>query len=759
MPKEETLKKQQKVTIGDRTINITDGYGVRGKDFKNREGQHSKGIDMTTDNERVVSLTDGVVEVASLDGSPTLVDTGKEKSGGYYLIIKNDDGTRSQYMHLDAMTPEEQKNIIGKRVKRGDDLGGYGVGSGSGTGPHIKYRVFNGEVGTQLETHIDPSTYISGSNKTNLDAEPELDVRSSTDDKKWVAYLKTTDKDGDQRERLLNTYTKSSVNSIDGVPSINLVTIGNSKYSVASKTTEDGETDNIYNKIKINEDGSVQTTKQNDKAKLFINEINNVISEDGVTRESVEKTRQIFEQSEIEFEDSDLDYSVIGEVYENTARIPLIQKNIQDSKVFTENQLKSLQGKIITATPEERKQIKSDIEKAKSNLTEIKSSQEDFNKEVDAIRKNVTNYTYGKLPGGGSGGQRSKEFDYKSDSQVQRYEDFKALDKKYNEISKTEPFQNYIAEELKKQKTEGKIGSNTTTSLDTSQVTFDVGVSPEVDNLEDETTDVNLGKEQYYDKEALEETLAEINKQLEDSETVEEFTPDLSMLENRNIDKYGNLISMASDIGVGLMGLKGAMSEVPTYEKGAMFNAYTDEAYRQRNMGLSNEEMGLRKQLAERGFGYDVKNIRRFAGGSSGVALGNLGRAAGTLQNRYAQIGAEDSAVRRMNQQRFDRAAGADEIYNRRKFDDSFKVAMLNKETGAQLVRDKMKNMQERQMFEKQYGEGSIYNELSKEMLKGKQYNNNALKMAQQYQKEKAQKTLKDQKKKVESDIEKANNQ
>ena len=55
---------------------------------------------------------------------------------------------------------------------------------------------------------------------------------------------------------------------------------------------------------------------------------------------------------------------------------------------------------------------------------------------------------------------------------------------------------------------------------------------------------------------------------------------------------------------------------------------------------------------------------------------------------------------------------------------------------GAQLVRDKMKNMQERQMFEKQYGKGSIYDELSREMLIGKQYYNQALKMSQHYQKE-----------------------
>jgi len=199
------------------------------------------------------------------------------------------------------------------------------------------------------------------------------------------------------------------------------------------------------------------------------------------------------------------------------------------------------------------------------------------------------------------------------------------------------------------------------------------------------------------------------------------------------------------------------MEEVPVYNKGERFNQYTEEAYNQRNMGLSAEESGLRKQLAERGFGYDVKNIRRLSGGSAGVALGNLGRASSGLQNRYAQIAAEDSAVRRMNQQRFDRSAMADESFNRRKFEDSFKTTMLNKEMGAQLVRDKMKNMNERAQFEKQYGEGSIYNEISKEVLTGKQYNNHALKMAEQYQKQKAEDYLSDRQKRIESDLKKAN--
>tara|TARA_R100000742_G_C4279640_1_gene104910 strand:+ start:4753 stop:7404 length:2652 start_codon:yes stop_codon:yes gene_type:complete len=765
MAKGKTLKKQQKVTIGDRTINITDGYGVRGKDFKNREGQHSKGIDMTTDNDRVISLTDGVVEVASLDGSPTLVGTDKEQSGGYYLIIKNDDGTRSQYMHLDAMTPEEQKNIIGKRVKRGDDLGGYGVGSGSGTGPHIKYRVFTGDVGTQLETHIDPSTYISGSNKTNLDAEPNFDIRSSTDDKKWVAYLKTTNKDGDERDRLLGTYNKSQYPFKE---SINVVTIGDNQYVVASerkavnvlkkgdtKTVEEKRISNSYKKIKIGEDGSVQTSNIKDKTRLYTDEIENIIKKEGVTKESVEKARQIFEQSENDLYQEDKDHDVIGEVYENKARIPFIEQNIENAKVFAENKLNKLNSEILTAKPEDQKKLREQVKATESKLASIENAQNNFAEKVKEIRKNVPIGGYA-----GRGVSVKAGDDYRSPQQRERFQDFANLEKEFNKIKELDSFKDY---DLSLQQTEldkkatADTGTSDTSKIVNQEITIDNTKQPDPNDMAETDVDYDTEGDDYIDKDYLNEQLAEIDKQLNNAKKLEEFTPDLSMLDSG--DKYGNLIATAGDIGMGMIGLKGAMEEVPEYQKGAMFNAYTDEAYRQRNMGLTGKEMGLRKQLAERGFGYDVKNIRRLSGGSSGVALGNLGRAAGTLQNRYAQIAAEDSGVRRMNQQRFDRAASADETLNRRKFEDSFKVAMLNKEMGAQLVRDKMKNIHERSMFEKQYGKGSIYDELSREMLKGKQYNTHALKMAQQFQVDKATDTLKDRKAKIEDELNKANNQ
>ena len=61
--------------------------------------------------------------------------------------------------------------------------------------------------------------------------------------------------------------------------------------------------------------------------------------------------------------------------------------------------------------------------------------------------------------------------------------------------------------------------------------------------------------------------------------------------------------------------------------------------------------------------------------------------------------------------------------------------------------------------YEKQYGKGSMYDALSREMLASKQANTHALKMAQEYQMEKQKDDLIKRKIQVESDLRKANNQ
>jgi len=767
MAEGETLKKQEEVSIGDRTIKITDSYGVRGKDFKDREGQHSKGIDMTTDNKRVISLTDGVVEVASLDGSPTLVGTDKEQSGGYYLIIKNDDGTRSQYMHLDAMTPEEQKNIIGKRVKRGDDLGGYGVGSGSGTGPHIKYRVFTGDLGTQLETHIDPSSYITGSNT----AEPKPKYIIGEDENgKYVETL--VDKgqpkiefDPNKRgsssqpgERYVKQYVK-------GAEILSTRTIGDNEYIVKAYTDDEGVLQNEY--LSFTEKGADKNKlKKENKYELYKREISNIM-QGGLTEENVEKAKDVYDTAiedyrrsgDDELPDKDQKSYRVGNHFYKLAGAPFLEQEIKNVKQKQQEKLLDLQNKHASAFGEEKQKIGEQIKILEKDYADIVKQDKEISQSIKKITEGTPpTFMQGTPVIMGDFGQRSSRAER---DQFDWYQDlFKDQVKKYRE---SEAYKSYYLDQQKQAELDKKAAARTGTTGTTTTTTTTTTAAPDVatgtavdpDDIDFTQEEIDVTGKDYIDKSYLEEQLAEVNKQLDNVQKAEEFTPDLSMLDNR--DRYGNLIAMASDLGVGYMGLKGAMEEIPEYEKGEMFKAYTDEAYRQRNMGYTPEEMGLRKQLAERGFGYDVKNIRRLTGGSAGVALGNLGRAAGTLQNRYAQIAAEDSAIRRLNQQRFDRAASADEAFNRRKFEDDFKVAMMNKEMGAQLVRDKMTDMRERQQFQEQYGKGSVYDAMSREMLKSQQYNVHALKMAEQYQKDKQQDFLKQRQADIQSKLNQAN--
>ena len=86
--------------------------------------------------------------------------------------------------------------------------------------------------------------------------------------------------------------------------------------------------------------------------------------------------------------------------------------------------------------------------------------------------------------------------------------------------------------------------------------------------------------------------------------------------------------------------------------------------------------------------------------------------------DQYASLGARDSIARRENFNRFDRAAVYGEEVNRKIFEDKFKQSMLDKQAGAKLVSDSLKNIQEREDFERQHGEGSLENEYLKEMLK-----------------------------------------
>lgn len=152
------VKKGDEFTMGTNTVTITDPYGIR--NFKGREGKHSTGVDYKTSSGNVVALTDGVIKEVKLQGDGSVMTPSQGSAAGYYIVVEQSDGTMAQYMHLDPMTPEEMKSLVGKSISKGEEVWGYSTGSGSMTGPHVKYRQY--EKGKRAKTnHIDPSSLFN----------------------------------------------------------------------------------------------------------------------------------------------------------------------------------------------------------------------------------------------------------------------------------------------------------------------------------------------------------------------------------------------------------------------------------------------------------------------------------------------------------------------------------------------------------------------------------------------------------------------
>ncbi|MHA2403412.1 MAG: glucosaminidase domain-containing protein, partial [Candidatus Kariarchaeaceae archaeon] len=186
------------------------------------------------------------------------------------------------------------------------------------------------------------------------------------------------------------------------------------------------------------------------------------------------------------------------------------------------------------------------------------------------------------------------------------------------------------------------------------------------------------------------------------------------------------------DVGRGVMGLKGALTDIPEYERGTMFQTAMSEMTDRRNMGLSPDEIAFQKNLAERGYGYDVKNIRRLSGGSAGVALGNLGRATGQLYDQYGELAARDEATRRMNRQQFYQGAAQDEQVNRQIFEDDLTQAMMTKQAGAGLVGDAFSDIRDREQYNRAYGKDSQYYGYMKALTQDQEMRNEGMEEAKE---------------------------
>jgi len=247
----------------------------------------------------------------------------------------------------------------------------------------------------------------------------------------------------------------------------------------------------------------------------------------------------------------------------------------------------------------------------------------------------------------------------------------------------------------------GSSSSSSTTTVDVDDLGSTGGVPADVDDVPaTEELDINT---QIANKQTELDALEPYNQQAFDDTYAPDFQND------------SDLLGTVMDAGRGIMGMIGANEEIPEYSRGAMFSQAMGDAAQMRNEGLSADELAYRERQGEEAFGYDVKNIRRLAGGSGGVALANLGRATGQLYDNKSRTAAEDEGARRMNRQNFQQMALQDENINRRIFEDDLRQAEMTKQAGSQLIQDALGNIKEREDYNKQFGKGSVYYEYNKE--------------------------------------------
>lgn len=173
-----------------------------------------------------------------------------------------------------------------------------------------------------------------------------------------------------------------------------------------------------------------------------------------------------------------------------------------------------------------------------------------------------------------------------------------------------------------------------------------------------------------------------------------------------------------------ITGAFGASEPLPDPEMSPEMRTIIDEDMARRNQGLTPAEIDYRNKQAERGYAYDVSNIRRMSGGSAGAALAALGGASGRVQDQYAQTAAIDEQMRRQNQAIARQSAMQAEDFERYAFGIDYNEAMMDAQAAGQLGAMGLQELTDLRQYKRNYGEGSAYLEYMKELHKDKALSN-----------------------------------
>lgn len=435
--------------------------------------------------------------------------------------------------------------------------------------------------------------------------------------------------------------------------------------------------------------------------------------------------------------------------------------------------------------PEVRNRFKAEGEKRKNDLNKLREESLDFNKSEDELiqaKKNlaIAESEYDTFEDGREDfAKKLESYDYLSSSKIKdgnRFES-KNLIQEYagaglgdlvSEMSKE--LNSFLSKDvetdvaLQEEKVQDKPdlatqdinrggGTGTSTSQqvkvgtrsDNQVVDSDLGLTSEEQDI--------LDAKKVVDTDALQQQIDLNNEALAEMKAQKPI--DDSIVQGQD-DTLENVLGYGSDIARGIVGLSGATEKLPEYERGAAFNEYLDTQRRFKDQGLTALEESVRKQRGERAYGFDVANIRSMGQGA-GATLAAMGGAAGRLQDRYAEVGLEDAALKRQGRADFARAALTDEQINRQQFEDKFKVSMANKEAGAGLVRDAYTNLNERVAFNKAYGKGSQHYAYQDELMKSMKTNRELLKRGAENRTKQGVKALEESNIELQKRIDKAN--
>ena len=405
----------------------------------------------------------------------------------------------------------------------------------------------------------------------------------------------------------------------------------------------------------------------------------------------------------------DRDYTkVIGDYADKKAELDYLKKT---GRIDEYKEKKAdLDKKVAFAIHDKQKikeaELESSIAEAEKNKDWTKASQlSDEKKKFDDNKVDFSNMkrTKGAIEKGGSvSGEPGKN----------------ELDLDYDKIYKN--FESNLAEEQKQEEE-----NNLAPQPNSPEETYSGGGGQQQEetvptNVDDRNQDGGAGgtestgekRDWAGDKDKAQQDLNDYN-----SFSQEKFQHDYAPDNKQEGDLFGTLM----DAGQGVLGFMGANEEVPEYSKGSMFSEAMDDASRMKDQGLSSTEKDYRKNMAETGYAYDIKNMRRAVGGNAGAFLGNAGRAQSQLQDQYAQIAGADESARRGNRENFQNMAMKDETVNRQIFEDDLRQTEMTKQAGSGMIQDALRNIQDRKDFSNQYGKGSIYYEHMKTLDKDKQ--------------------------------------